>query len=105
MDEVKVFKLQTMVKKLKDQIKIKTEIVIFKLGGICFRIVLGRQGCGIVLDIGVLRANLKQRAGSSSQIKFDGTKVYFREVFHGLHSEIFKACCIIGVQKLGVFVG
>ena len=33
MDEVKVFKLQTMVKKLKDQIKIKTETVIFKLGG------------------------------------------------------------------------
>ena len=33
MDEVKVIELQTIVKKLKDQIKIKTETVIFNLGG------------------------------------------------------------------------
>ena len=75
------------------------------LRGVCFGIVLGRQGCSIVLNIDVLRAGLKQRACSSSQIKLNGAKVHFREVFHSLHSKIFKACCIIGVQKLSIFVG
>ena len=75
------------------------------LRGVCFGIVLGSQGCSIVLNIDVLRAGLKQRAGSSSQVKLNGAKVHFREVFYSLHSKILKACCIIGVQKFSIFIG
>ena len=64
-----------------------------------------RQGCGIVLNIGVLEAGMKQRTcGNSIQIEYNGAEVHIRELLYSVHPEIFKARCIVGVQNISIYV-
>ena len=65
-----------------------------------------RQSCGVILNVGVFRAGMKQRAcGSSVQIEYNGAEVHIRELLCSVHPEIFKARCIVGVQDVSVLFG
>ena len=97
MDQTKKRKRNT-----KDNLNVKVSSL--RRRGISIGAVLRWLSGSIVFHIDVLRASLKKRAGNSSQVKLNGAKVHFREIFHSIHSKILKACCIIGIQKISVLL-
>ena len=60
------------------------------------RLVLGRLGSGIILNINIFRVRLEERA-CSTKVKLDGAKVNFREVFRSVPCESLqtqpRSCC------------
>ena len=67
--------------------------------GVIFN-VLGRLSSDIVLNVNIFGACLEERACSSTNVELNGAKVDFRDVFYSVHSKIFKARCVVGVQQV-----
>ena len=63
------------------------------------RFVLGRLSGSIIFNINIFRTCLEKRA-YSTKVELDGAKVNFREVFHSVHTNIFIASSIVGVQQI-----
>ena len=63
------------------------------------RLVLGRLGSGIILNINIFRARLEERA-CSTKVKLDGAKVNFKEVFRSVHAKVFKPSPVVVVQQI-----
>ena len=80
----------------KDNLNIKVSSLWGR--GINVGVVLTWLSSSVVFHIDVLGASLKKRAGSSNQVKFNGAKVHFREVFRSIHAKVFEARCVVGVQ-------
>ena len=57
---------------------------------------MGRLSGGIIFNINIFRTRLEKRA-CSTKVELNGAKVNFREVFHSVHTKVFKANCIVGV--------
>ena len=62
------------------------------------RLVLGKLSGGIIFNINIFKTCLEERA-DSTKVKLDGAKVNFREVFHSVHTKIFKASRVVGVNR------
>ena len=101
MDQTK--KKKKRKRNTKDNLNVKVSSL--RRRGISIGVVLRWLSSSDVFHIDVLKASLKKRIGSNSQVEFNGAKVHFREVFHSIHSKILKPCCIIGIQKISVLLG
>ena len=64
-----------------------------------YRLVLGRLGKSIVVNINIFRTRLDERA-YNTKVELNGAKVNFWEAFLSVHTKIFKANSIICVQKV-----
>ena len=67
-------------------------------------LVLGRVSGSIIFDINIFRTRLEKRA-CSTKVELDGAKVNFREVYHSVHTKVFKASNVVGVQQINELFG
>ena len=63
------------------------------------RVVLDKLSGGIIFNIHIFKACLEERA-CSTKVELDGAKVNFGEVFHSVHTKVFKASRVVCVQQI-----
>ena len=79
--------------------------MLYLLRGVSsYKLVLGRLGRSIVVNINIFRTRLDKRP-CSTKVELNGAKVNFQEAFLFIHMKIFKASIIICVQKVSKLSG
>ena len=99
LDKFKWSKTTDLILKKKKKTK-KIKFQTFLLRGVIssFRLVLGRLGGSVVINVYIFRTRLEKRA-CSTKVELDGAKANFREVFYSIHMKIFKASSVVRAQK------